>query len=366
MSSNKLKLLLVAPSLRILGGQAVQADRLFRRLSEDSSFRVGLLPINPRLPRLLRWCEQIRYLRTVLITLLYVPSLFRHVPKYDCIHIFAASYWSFLLSPTPAILVSWLFRKKIVLNYRSGEADDHLTRWRRSVFPVLRLVDKIVVPSGYLVEVFGRHGFAATAIFNFVDDQRFTFRSRLPLRPVFMSNRNLEPLYDVACTLRAFAVVQGRIPEASLTIAGDGSQRSILENLTRELGLQNVHFVGQIRPECMYNLYDKADVYLNSPILDNMPGSIIEAFACGIPVVSTAAGGIPYIIRDEWNGLLVNCGDHGMMASKILRLLETPPLAEHIVQNARLESAKYTWKAVRYEWKKFYSVLCINHIRSLG
>jgi L-malate glycosyltransferase len=284
----------------------------------------------------------------------YGLSLMARLPGYEVVHIFSASYFSFVLAQTPAILVAKLFGKKVILNYRSGEAEDHLRRWRRTAIPTIRLADRLAVPSGYLVDVFAEFGLRACAIFNFVDGERFRFRERRPLRPVFLSNRNLEPLYNVGCTLRAFAVIQRRFPEARLTVAGDGTQRPELEQLARDLGLCHVEFIGRVAPELMPALYEAADVYLNSPNIDNMPGSIIEAFAAGIPVVSTNAGGIPYIVRDGQTGLLAERGDHEALATAAIRLLEDEELASRIIRNAQGDSINYRWEAVKEGWLELY------------
>ena len=105
----------------------------------------------------------------------------------------------------------------------------------------------------------------------------------------------------------------------------------------------------------MHALYLVADVYLNSPNIDNMPGSIIEAFASGLPVVTTDAGGIPYIVDDKRSGLMVRCGDYEAMAEGALRLLEDKALASKITGKARQECKKYQWNAVKSEWLKLYS-----------
>lgn len=349
-----LRVLIVAPSLDILGGQAVQASRLLARLSEEPTLEVSFQPINPRLPGALIHLQKIKYVRTLLTTVAYCASLLARVHRFDVVHIFSASYFSFLLAPTPAILVSKLYGKRCLLNYRSGRAEDHLKRWRRTAVPTVRLVDEVVVPSGYLVEVFGQFGFHARSIFNFVDTSRFRFRQRDPLRPRFFSNRNFESLYNVACTLRAFALIQKHFPDASLTLAGDGTERAELERLARELELRNTKFIGLVPNSQMPELYDAADIYLNSPDTDNMPGSIIESYAAGLPVVTTNAGGIPYILKDGQTGMMVECGDYKAMAERAILLLEDEKLASSISSRAREECRKYQWEAVRREWLKLY------------
>src|SRR6476469_8333893 len=106
-----LRILVVGPSLDILGGQAVQAARLMARLREDASLKVDFLPINPRCPGMLRKLQAVKYLRTLVTSVLYVFNLLARIPKYDVLHIFSASYFSFVLAPTPAILIGKIFRK---------------------------------------------------------------------------------------------------------------------------------------------------------------------------------------------------------------------------------------------------------------
>ncbi len=255
-------------------------------------------------------------------------------------------------------------RKKILLNYHSGEAEDHLTRWRRSAIPTIRLAHEVVVPSDYLVLLFQRFGLKARAIFNIIETGEFRFRERRPLHPIFLSNRNFELHYGVDRVLRAFAIIQQRLPDARLIVAGDGSQRVPLEQLTRELGLRNTEFTGQVGHERVVELYDAADIYLNGSEIDNQPLSILEAFACGLPVVTTDAGGIPFVVTNEETGFLVKRGDYEAMADRALRLLENQTLAERIINQARDECRKYAWEAVREQWLEVYEQLASEELDS--
>lgn len=349
-----LRVLIIAPSLDILGGQAVQAARLLEGLRAEPSLEVDFLPINPRLPGVLRRLQAIKYVRTVVTSLAYVLSLLLRVHRYDLIHIFSASYFSFVLAPTPAIFISKLYGKKIVLNYHSGEAEDHLSRWRRTAIPTIRLADAVVVQSNYLVDVFARFKLAARAIPNHLETKRLRFRERRPLQPVFLSNRNLEPHYNVGSVMRAFALVQKRYADARLIIVGDGSQRNELESLSRSLKLRHTEFLGLVAPERMAELYDAADIFLNGSEIDSMPISILEAFASGLPVVTTDAGGIPWIVTDKETGLVVRRGDYQALAEAALNLLADEKLAITLVANARRECEKYSWANVRDEWLKVY------------
>jgi glycosyltransferase involved in cell wall biosynthesis len=105
----------------------------------------------------------------------------------------------------------------------------------------------------------------------------------------------------------------------------------------------------------MREFYDAADVYLNSPNIDNMPNSVIEAYASGLPVVTTNAGGIPYIVRHGDTGFMSECNDHEALAAHVLALLRDPELAAGVSSRARDEAlARYVWPAVATEWEKLY------------
>jgi glycosyltransferase involved in cell wall biosynthesis len=342
--------------MQILGGQAVQADRLIRAWGGDADIEAWLVPVNPVPPSPLRSGLQVKYIRTLVTQLSYWPLLLRELRHADIVHVFSASYWSFLLAPLPAVLVARLFGKPVVMNYRSGEAPDHL---RRSAIAraVLKHVDRNVVPSRFLRDVFAPYGIDAEVIPNIVDVDRFAFRVRDPLRPRILSTRNFERLYNVECTLRAFAAVRREFPDATLTLVGSGSGESTLRTLASDLGLRDgrdVVFAGRVAPTDIWRYYAEADIYLQTPDIDNMPASILEAFASGCVVVSTNAGGVPAILTDEIDGLLVGRNDHERAAAQIGRVLRDRALARRLAAHARRNCENYRWKAVREQWLSLY------------
>ena len=349
----RLKVAFVAPSLRILGGQAVQADRLLAAWRDDPDVDAWLVPVNPLPPKLLRWTLRIKYLRTVVTEFGYLSLLVRELAKADVVHVFSASYASFLLAPLPAMLIAKALGRPVVLNYRSGEAPDHLQRSaiaRRTIAGV----ELNVVPSRFLVDVFRSFGIAATIVPNIVDRQRFRYRERTPLRPRLVSTRNFDALYNVATTIRAFRIVQDRWPDASLTLVGGGPQEAELRALAAQLGLRNVTFAGRVNPDEIAAFYAGNDIYIQSPNIDNMPTSVIEAFASGLPVVSTEAGGVPAILTHGEHGLLAGLADYETLGRHVVRLLETPEYARGLARNAYATTEACTWPAVRDQWLRAY------------
>jgi glycosyltransferase involved in cell wall biosynthesis len=344
---------IVAASPRIVGGQSVQATLLTRALVSDG-YDVAFVPIDPVPPRGLRWTRRVRYLRTVVTQALYWPGLLR-AARADVVHVFSASYLSFLLAPMPAMLVALAAGRRIVLHYHSGEAGDHLARWGWLIHPWLRLPHEIVVPSEFLREVFDAHGHRVTVIANLIDRSPFQFRERSPLRPRLLSVRSLERPYAVDAVIEAFALVKARRPDATLTIAGSGSQERALKHLVASLGLRDVEFVGAVGPDDMPALYARADIFVNAAQVDNQPVSVLEAFASGVPVISTAVGDIPALLRDGETGRLVPDANPARLAAAVLELLDPACPVTDMTTRAAALLERHTWPAVREAWQDVYT-----------
>jgi len=327
-----------------------------RAWRDDADIEAWLVPINPRPPAALAPLTRIKYVRTLTTQLFYWPLLFRELRRADVVHVFSASYSSFLLSPLPAFVVALLLGKPVFINYRSGEAPDHLAR-SRIARAVLRRTDTNVVPSGFLHDVFARFGLRAEIIPNVVDQTRFRFTPRRPIRPRLLSTRNFESLYNVECALRAFSIVQSHYPDASLTLVGAGSEDQRLRERAAELRLCNVRFVGPVAPDEMWRSYAEADIYVQTPNIDNVPSSVLEAFASGLPVVSTNAGGVSTILTDGVHGLLAPLDDHAAVARQVLRLLADQALVDRLTESALAVCGTYRWDVVRGAWLSLYQRL---------
>ncbi|MBI2188547.1 MAG: glycosyltransferase family 4 protein [Acidobacteria bacterium] len=349
-----LRVAIVAASPRILGGHAVQAQRMLEGWRDDPRLDAWLVPIDPIPPRPLARLRRVRYVRTIVTQLTYWPLLLRELRRADVVHVFSAAYTSFLLAPLPAVIAARLLGRPVVLNYHSGEAPDHLRRSRLARRVLRREVDLNVVPSAFLRDVFASFGIVATVVTNTIDLSRFAYRVRDPLRPHLLSTRNFEPIYNVACVLRAFARVQAARPDARLTLVGSGSEEAALGALAASLALRHVTFAGRVPPSEIARYYAEADIYVQSPAIDNMPLSVLEAFASGLPVVSTRVGGVPSMLTDGVHGLLAPPDDDAAIADCVLRLLASPAEARRLAAAARETCARCEWPIAREGWLVAY------------
>lgn len=352
-SKKRLKVAIVAASLNYVGGQSAQADLLVRLWKDDPDVEMSFIAVDPPLPAGFSSAERVRGLRTILREPVYFRHLWRGLRDVDVVHIFSASYWSFLLAPAPAAFFAKLRGKKTLIHYHSGEARDHMKRFRSAPF-VLSRVDEIVVPSGYLVGVFREFGLQAEVVPNLVDLSQFRYRRRDALRPHLVCTRGFSHYYSVDVVVRAFAEVRRVYPAARLDLVGGGPLEAEIRELVSDLKVGGVNFTGVASRGEIGKYYDQADIFINASWLDNMPVSIIEAFGAGTPVVTTSPECMPYLVEHERTGLLSPVGDEKALAANVIRLLRESGLAQSLAKNAHAESQKYTWEVVRGQWFEVY------------
>lgn len=352
------RLALVGPLPPPSGGMANQTRQL-ERLWRAEGMDVELIRTNrPYLPR---WIERVRGVRAAFRLLPYVAALWRAAGRSSVMHVMANSGWSWHLFAAPAIVIGRLRSVPVVVNYRGGQAAGFVDRQYRLVGPVLKRADLLVVPSGFLKAVFGERGFSAEIVPNIIDVNRFRPRaSDQGTRdvPRILVARNLEPLYDVASALRAFSLIVRRYPHAELVIAGSGPERSSLEALARSLAIaEQVRFTGRVDNDRMTELYQQADILLNTSLVDNMPISLLEAMASGVPIVSTDVGGIPHMVEDGVTGILVAPRNPEATANALLRLLDDPVRMRRLREKALDAVQAYHWDNVRVQWISVYGKL---------
>ncbi len=338
-----LRICIVAPFISSIGGMTTIAEMQSDNLIKEGAtvFRVKTKTKTP-------------FKITAFIKLLMGTHHF------DIIHAHCSSYWGFL-PVIMAVVTGKIYGKRVVITYHSGNAEVFLNRFGFIAKPFLRLVDTIIVPSGFLKNIFEKFGFKTEIIPNIIELNKFEYIERQNIKPKLIATRYLKKIYNIECAIHAFEIVNRHYPDAELKIVGDGDQREHLENLVEELKLTNVKFIGSIKNEDMWEMYRSSDIFINPTTVDNFPVSVVEAFACGLPVISTNVGGVPYLLQDLYNGLLVDSGDYEAIAKKILYLIENQSEALKFSRNARnMVEKNCTWDAIRLNLARIYKChVCI-------
>ncbi len=342
-----LTVVLVGPLPPPSGGMANQTRQL-AQLLEREGCRAKLVQVNP--PYRPSWVARLRGVRALFRLLPYVRCLWSAVPGSSLVHVMANSGWAWHLFAAPAVWIGSMRGVPVVVNYRGGDADAFLARGIRWVRPTIARAAEVVVPSGFLAAVFAKHGVSTRIVPNIVDLDAFHPALILPASVHFVVTRNLERIYDVATALRAFAALCEQRRDARLTVAGSGPERETLERLAADLGIAHrVRFTGRLDNTELPALYRSATIVVNPSRVDNLPISLLEAMASGVPIVTTDVGGIPYVVEHEQSALLVPAGNPAAMAAAIERLLDDPALALRL-RAAGIEAAqRYAWPRVRSE-----------------
>lgn len=357
--NDPLRLLLVGPLPPPSGGMANQTRQL-QRLLEVEGLVVKVVQTNT----LYRpaWVAPLKGIRAITRLVPYAWRVFAQAGRADVVHVMANSGWAWHLFAAPAIRAARLRHKPVVVNYRGGLAGEFLAARSGLVRRTMRKADVLVVPSRFLQELFARHSMHAVVVPNVVDVELFRRRD-LPGRgdphaPHIVVARNLEHLYGNDTAIRALAMLRHEVPGAHMSIAGTGPEAAALRALAQELGLGTaVRFTGRLETAQMVALYQSADVVLNPSRADNTPNSVLEALACGVPVVSTNVGGVPFLVEHGRTAWLVAPDSPETMAQGLSRVLQDDRLRVALRSNG-LELAKScSWAVVKGQWLDLYRSL---------
>ena len=347
---------LVGPLPPPYGGMANQTNQLANLLRAEG-VDVAIVQTNADYPY--RFVEKITGLRALFRLVPYLWRLWKSVKQFDCLHVMANSGWSWQLYAAPAIWIGWLKKVPVIVNYRGGEAEKYFAKSFGWVAPTLKRASAVIVPSGFLRDVFKKFDFDVEVVPNIIDVGRFSFHGKTRIgdleAPRLVIARNLEEIYGIDMAIKALALLKQSFPNVKLIIAGSGYWLAELTELTKSLGLaENVEFTGKLNPEQIAELYKRADIMLNPTTVDNMPNSVLEALATGLPVVTTNVGGIPYIVTDGETALLVESGRPDQLAERVGRLVGDPELYEKLVLNGVKQAKNYAWDAVKQQWFALY------------
>jgi glycosyltransferase involved in cell wall biosynthesis len=190
---------------------------------------------------------------------------------------------------------------------------------------------------------------------NALDLAQYPFSLRRSPRPRLVWLRAFHRIYNPTLAPKVIARLAREFPDVCLSMVGpdkgDGSLQAT-ERLAAELGIaERIVWPGGVPKADVPAWLSQGDIFLNTANVDNTPVSILEAMACGLCVVSTNVGGIPYLLEHEKDALLVSPDDPDAMTAAVRRVLTEPALAERLSRNARRKAEQFNWATILPQWE---------------
>lgn len=222
---------------------------------------------------------------------------------------------------------------------------------------VLRRGELLVSPSGYLAHFFREWGLQVKVVPNVLHLEEYPYRHRQAVAPHLLWMRTFHDIYYPELALEVLAELRQTEPKARLTMAGqDKGLLSAVKALVTKKGLQEeVRFVGFLDLAGKQREFAAHDIFLNTNRVDNMPVSVVEAAACGLPVVATKVGGLPFLLQDEETGLLVENEDGPGMVRAVRRLVNDKGLAGRLSAQGRALAEQCAWPEVKTQWEELFA-----------
>ncbi|MFT3795441.1 glycosyltransferase family 4 protein [Flavobacterium sp.] len=244
-----------------------------------------------------------------------------------------------------------LFGLKYIPILHGGDLPNRLRRNPKLCRLVFSHAHVNVAPSGYLWEAFRNAGFQTLKIPNAIDTAHYVFTERKKLKPKLLWVRSFSDLYNPQMAVKVLHEVKKQFPDAELCMVGPDKNGNLekTRQLAESLGV-SVEFTGKLSKADWLKLSEAYDIFINTTHYDNMPVSVIEAMALGIPVVSTNVGGLPFLLEHGKTALFVADNDTDEMAKCVINLINDQEIKSKIVQNAFLLTREFDTQKVQSAW----------------
>ena len=279
-------------------------------------------------------------------------AIIRYKNKVDCVLIDTYSTSNFYY----ALLTSQLCRL-FKINYlpilRGGNLPYRLKQNPRLSSLIFNNSYQNIAPSGYLKYEFEIKGYKSLLIPNVIPIIKYNFKNRQRLQPKLLYVRSFAKIYNPTMAIEVLKELKKKYSEATLCMIGpdkDGTLKDV-KHLINTYDLQDsVEITGVLSKKEWHKKSEEFDIFINTTNVDNTPISVIEAMALGLPVVSTNVGGLPYLISNNIDGVLVDKEQPLLMANEIHKIIEKNKSS--FAKKARSKVENFDWSVVKNEWLK--------------
>jgi glycosyltransferase involved in cell wall biosynthesis len=273
--------------------------------------------------------------------------------KYDAFHIHGCSFKGFF-PIIIGVLIGKVLNKKTIITYHGGGLQDFIYKHERLVKCFLLKANIITVPSKYLQDILKEHSINSIMLPNVIREDNVIFRKRSKINPYLTVTRSLEKVYNIDLVIDAFVFIKKKYMNARLRIIGDGKLKEVLKIKVTTLGVSDVEFIGRVKNVEIGRELNKSDIYINPTTKDSFSVSMFEAFACGLPVISTNVGAIPNFVKDGINGYLVDSDNIDQLVKKIELVIEDQERSNKMIKNGYKTVKEFQWSNLKKKYESIY------------
>lgn len=256
-------------------------------------------------------------------------------------------YYAFIISQLARLL-----KKRYIPILHGGNLPSRLETSKYLSKKIFKNSYKNIAPSNYLKVAFEQKGYRVDFIPNILEIEKYTYKDRQKLEPKLLWVRSLKSLYNPLMAIEVLELIKKDYSNAKLCIIGPFAEKETHQKILDKINkceLENVvELTGALTKEEWHKKSEEFDIFINTTNFDNTPISVMEAMALGLPVVSTNVGGMPYLIKHNVDGVLVEKENSRQMAEEIMNLIRGND--ETIAKNARKKVENFGWSTVRKQW----------------
>lgn len=259
-----------------------------------------------------------------------------------------------------------LLHLPFILVARGGDLPKRLKNQPKFAKQLWQQAALVVAPSAYLAENLAQLHLKCTVIPNHIPIVNYKFQKRLSANPKLLYARAIHRKYNPQLLIAVVALLKQSGIDATLIFVGNAKDNSVedcLQLAAQKNVSENITFKGKMSKADWHALAADCGIFVNPTTVDNTPISVIEACALGLPVVSTAVGGVPYLLQDGITALLVPSNDPDRFAEAIKNLLENPDLVAQLSTNGRMLAESFDWSNVRPTWNKIIEKYALQPAR---
>lgn len=317
---------------------------------------IGLHLVNRDWPILTtsRHSQRLHRFFDMLLTILLKKNI------YDVASVDVYSGLAFFWAEGSANLLGMLQKPYVLVLHGGGLAEFSIKNPHR-LKKLLLPAQRVVTPSLFIKRKLYELRSDIQYLPNALDLSGYDYVQRHQVRRKMVWLRALHEIYQPEMAVHVLALLKQEFPDIELLMVGpdkkDGS-RDKMEQAAASLGVTDVlNWIGPVPKSEVPKILNQGDIFLNTTRYESFGVSVMEAAACGLPIVTTDAGELPFLWRDETDALVVPVDDASAMANAVRRILRSPELAEKLSRNARTKAEGCDWSVILPQWESLFQEL---------